>query len=146
MSADGTRIAFRQSDPGGAPNGIMMQSGASCSAADFRGRYSLSVAGDLVDVDSNQVTGKIAWSGLIESDGQGNLAYAADASAPFEGAGTFQMEDDCIIDISLELTSGESESGTGVSNFRGVLVNGGKAVIGIESDPGTVVTLRLTAK
>jgi hypothetical protein len=145
MSAYGKRVTFRQSDPGGARDGIMIQSAPGCSAADFRGRYSLRVAGDVVDVDSNQVTGKVSWGGLIEADGQGSLAYAPGASSPFEDAGTFQMQDDCILNITLELSSGEGESGNTVWNFRGVLVNGGKTVLGIQSDPGTVVTLRLSA-
>jgi hypothetical protein len=146
MSPDGKRINFTQSDTGGARDGIMLQTNAACSAGDFRGRYSVSVSGDVVDVDSDQVSGRIDWSGFVEADGEGNVAYAADPSSRFEPAGSFQMDDDCTLQISLELASGEGESGAAVWNFRGVLVNGGKAVVGIESDPGTVATLRLLAK
>jgi hypothetical protein len=102
------------------------------------------VDGNYVDVNSDQVTGKVGWKGLIEADGQGNLAFAASDSSPFEPAGSFQMEDDCTLEMSLELSSGESESVDVTWNFRGVLVNGGNAVIGIESDPGSVATLGLS--
>jgi hypothetical protein len=147
MNADGTRIAFRQSDPGGIPNGTMIRTAKSCTAGDFEGRFALSFSGDRIDVDTNRKIGSISQGGLIEVDGQGGLSYAANPSAPFQSAGTYEMEDDCIIQFGLDLPA--DSGNTAHWQFRAVLVGGNgigpPAVYGIESDPGTVATVRLTA-
>lgn len=146
MNADGTRVTFGQSDPGGIPNGTMIRTAKSCAAEDFRGRFALGFSGDRIDVDTNRITGHISQGGLVEADGQGGLSYAPDPSAPFQNAGTYEMEDDCIVQFGLDLPA---EGGhTDHWRFRAVLVGGygitSPAVYGIESDPGTVATVRLT--
>jgi hypothetical protein len=143
MSEDGRRITFRQSDPGGPSDGIMMRSAPSCTAVDFQGRYSLNVSGNNVDVDTRQVSDHFTVSGLIEADGQGNLLYSPRPATPFQPAGTYEMEDDCIVQIEVELPSDGYTTGW---HFRAILVNGGHDALGIESDPGTVATLRLVLK
>ncbi len=143
MTPDGKRVTFHQSDPGGAPNGIMLETTGNCTDANFHGRYSLSVSGDAIDVDTNRITGPISRSGFIEADGQGNLSYASGASLPLAPAGTYEIEDDCTAQLSLELPSGDGN--TTNWNFRAVVVNDGRELIGIPSDPGPVATMRLLA-
>jgi hypothetical protein len=143
MTPDGKRVTFHQSDPGGAPNGIMLQTTGNCTDANFHGRYSLRVSGDAIDVDTNRITGHISQSGLIEADGQGNLSYASGPSLPPSPAGTYEIEDDCTAQLSVELPSGDGS--TSNSNFRAVVVDDGRQLIGIASDPGPVATLRVLA-
>jgi hypothetical protein len=140
MSEDGKRVIFRQSDPGGPPDGVMMRTAGGCKAVDFHGRFSFTISGNTIDVDTNHVTGRISQSGLIEADGQGNLAYAPNASSPFQSAGTFDVEDDCFVQIELELPSGDGW------NFRAMLLNEGHDLLGIESDPGNAATVKMVSR
>ncbi|MBV9746321.1 MAG: hypothetical protein JO099_21405 [Acidobacteriia bacterium] len=143
MTQDGARITFHQSDAGGARDGVMQRLPTSCSAGDFRGRYSLSVSGSSIDVDTNKITGTLSQSGQIEADGQGNVSFIASPSSAAQHAGTFEIGDDCFVQLALQLSTGND---TVQWKFRAVVVNGGRELIGIESDPGTVATLRLTSK
>jgi hypothetical protein len=147
MNADGTRITFHQSDTGGIPNGTMIRTAKSCTTGDFQGRFALSFSGDRIDVDTNRVIGSISQGGLVEADGQGGLSYAPNPSAPLQNAGTYEMEDDCIVQFGLDLPADDGH--TDHWHFRSVLVGGDgigpAAVYGIESDPGTVATVRLTS-
>jgi hypothetical protein len=39
LSPDGTRVQFKQTDPGGAQRGVMQMTSDTCSAADLRKKY-----------------------------------------------------------------------------------------------------------
>src|SRR5579871_5264740 len=59
---DAKRITFRQTDPGGAPNGTMLRTSSGCDAGEFQGRYKLTLSGHTVNVDSGQVSGDVSLS------------------------------------------------------------------------------------
>jgi hypothetical protein len=138
MSPGGGRITFHQSDPGSPQNGIMVRTAQSCTNADFRGIFRYTLSGQDIDIDSGRTTGSVTTNGLMEADGNGNLSYAPDRSAPFRNAGTFESEDDCFVQLTWQLP-GETKD----SSFRGILVDGGRQLLGIQSDPGPVVDLRM---
>ena len=144
MSEDGRRVSFHQSDPGGARDGTMFRMASDCPVQSFRGRYRVRVSGATIDVQTGQVSGAISTEGLLEADGAGELAFAPGASSALLAAGTYDFEDGCFLHMAVELPAGGNE--TPVLNFRAVLAADGTAVVGVQSDPGTAVVLRLTAR
>ena len=143
MSEHGNRIQFQQSDPGGARNGIMLVSLSMCTDGNFHGTYTLRFSGDEIDVDTNRISGKVKYTGLVKANGAGELSYSPGVSAPFQHAGSYEVEDDCFVKIELNLPP---QDNTAAWNFRAIVVNGGHDLLGIESDPGMVATLRLSTK
>jgi hypothetical protein len=141
MSGDGTRITFHQSDQGGAQNGTMLRTADGCTSASFRGSYRLTVSGNTFNVDTGLLSGTIGVRGLLTADGAGNVAFSPTTQFPTAPAGTYEFEDGCVVHLALELAAGDNE--TALMNFRAVLDNGGREVIGIQTDPGTTVSIRL---
>jgi hypothetical protein len=141
MSGDGSRITFRQTDAGGARNGTMLRTADSCTAASFRGNYRLTASGNTFDVDTGSISGAIAVRGLLTADGAGNVAFSPATQFAPAPVGTYEFEEGCLVHLAMELAAGDNE--TALMNFRGVLVNGGREVIGIQTDPGTTVSLHL---
>jgi hypothetical protein len=141
MSNDGKRITFRQSDPGGASDGIMLREAGDCSANGFQGRYALAVSGSTVDVDTARVSGPVSTNGFVDVDSAGGLSFSRDAAVPPVTAGTYEFADGCFLNLAFKLPADGDEEF--VSNFRAILVNGGKEVLGIQTDPGTTVSLRM---
>jgi hypothetical protein len=89
-------------------------------------------------MDTGLFSGKLNINGAIESDGNSGLRFTPDRdSSPIDSA-AYQMEGGCL--LHLELTrDGQT------LNFRAIIVNDGKELLGIETDAGTTVTLRITA-
>jgi hypothetical protein len=144
MTEDGRRISFRQTDSGGASNGTMLQTPTTCSSSEFQGRYGLTLSGSTIDVDSGQVSGPVAAKGLIEADGSSGIAFSSDSSAAPVKEGGFEMQDDCWVQLRMQLPAGGNE--TASQTFRAVLANSGKELLGIQTDPGTAVTIHLVAR
>ena len=141
---DAKRITFRQTDPGGAPNGTMLRTSSGCDAGEFQGRYKLTLSGHTVNVDSGQVSGDVSLSGFLDSDDAGGVSFSRDAASPAAPAGTYEPDDDCFVHLTVQLPAGGNEAPE--MNFRAILADGGKEMIGIQSDPGAVVSLRLVSQ
>ena len=142
MTGDGKRVTFRQTDPGGVENGTMARTAADCNAASLTGRYRLSVSGNTIDVDSARNTGSISVKGSLDADGAGGLAFSTKPGLPPTAAGSYEFEDGCVIHLVLRLplTGGQTAN----LNFRGIFADGASSVFGIQTDPGSAVSLRLT--
>ena len=139
LSLDGKRVAFRQTDPGGPQSGVMVRSAESCLSSDFRGRYRIAFNGFIVDLDTGVPTGKIAMNGVIESDGNTGLRFTSDRGAWRNADASYQLDGDCVLHLQFPLDDQ-------TLNFRAVVVNDGKEVLGIQSDLTAVVTIRIGAE
>jgi len=144
MSTDGRRAAFRQTDPGGADDGTLLRTIDGCSDANLAGVLKLVVTGRTVDVDTGTDSGKISFQDLLIADGAGNLSFDEGADEPSPTAGTYNVGDDCFVELVLKLRADAKEMAP--LHFRAIVVENGSEVQGIETDPGTVVALRLVAK
>ena len=142
MTADGKRVTFHQTDPGGVDNGTMARTAADCNAASLTGRYSLNVSGNTIDVDSARNSGSISVKGSLDADGAGGLAFSTDPGLPPATAGTYEFEDGCVIHLVLKLPVAGGQIAN--MNFRGIFADSGRSVFGIQIDPGSAVSLRLT--
>ena len=139
VSLDGQHVAFTQTDPGSTQRGAMVRSAESCPSSDFRGHYRLAIAGTTMSMETGLVTGAMKINGAIEADGNTGLRYTPDRdSSPIESA-SFQMEGECLVHVEFT-RAGQT------MNFRAVVGNAGKELMGIQTDAGATVTLRLTAQ
>ncbi len=144
MKTDGRRAGFRQTDPGGAENGILLRAMDTCSDSNLAGKFSLSASGRTVDVETGVESGSVSFENLLMADGAGNLSFAEGFQEPALAEGIYKVRDDCFVELVLKLPADGNEGAS--VHFRAILVENGDEVLGIETDPGTIVTLRLFAK
>jgi hypothetical protein len=141
MTADGGRLSLRQIDPGGAENGILLRTMDACSESSLVGKFKLTASGRTVDVNTALDSGRVSFSGLLIADGRGGFSFASSADEPSVLAGTYHVLDDCFVELVLELPSSDHQ--TAAIHARAILVANGREVLGIQTDPGTIVALRL---
>lgn len=118
----------------------MEKTAESCSASDPQPRYRLSLSGKKIKVDTGEVDRTVSLRGLAEMR-DGALSLTSDDPGATTG-GTVEVHDDCF--VNLDLTLPVTGGGTVEMRFRGVLVNGGKELLGMAIDPGTAITPRWT--
>ena len=128
MSADLRRVTFRQTDAGGPQRGTMAKVAADCSGP--RGIFDFTIAGTVVPMNPGESGRKVEMSGIVGADDSGQLSVSGS-----DMRGTATVDEDCIVEITL-----------GAMKFRGVLVDGGREILAIESDPGAIVNARFRAK
>jgi hypothetical protein len=58
MADRGARVTFRQTDPGGAGNGLMIRTPGVCGPSSFQGRFDLTLSVNTVDVNSGVLSGR----------------------------------------------------------------------------------------
>lgn len=121
----------------------MLRTMNGCSDFNLSGKFSLTISGATLDVDTAVESGRVSFTGLLIADGAGGLAFATRPGLPALPAGTYEIHGDCLGELKLELRLG---SKTETTHFRGVLVENGRKVLAIETDPGTVVALRLVSR
>ena len=143
LSGDGASVTFHQSDPGGAENGILRRTPDSCSESTLSGNLNFSMTGSTVEINTAAENGHVSTSGLLIADGAGGLSFSPGPDQPPLGAGTYDVQDDCFVEIALELPERDT---TATMHFRAILVENGRAVMGIQTDPGSIVGLRLVSR
>jgi hypothetical protein len=139
LTPDNSSAEFHQSDPGGAQNGVLQKVAAQCSAAGLAPLYSFGIAGGTTPMNPGDVARPISAAGSVEPDAAGNLKITVPGGAP-PTAGTITVDSDCFAQISMALPSGDS------INLRGILVNGGKQILAMQTDAGATVTAKFNAK
>lgn len=122
FSGDGSRVEFRQTDPGGVQHGIMQKTPDACSAADLQEKYKFIVSGSTTPMQSGQVA----------------RAVSADGTVDVGANGSFKVDSDCSVRFTLTLPAETSPLA-----MRGFLVNGGKEILAFQTDPGSMVAARL---
>jgi hypothetical protein len=144
MSTNGRHIRFRQTDPDGAGNGILLRTMDDCSVSSLAATSQLTASGRRVDVTSAVDSGPVSLQGVLIADGAGTLSLNAGAGQPVVAAGSYEVQGDCFVALVLEMPAGENE--TAAMRFRAILVDDGHEVLDIQTDPGTVVAVRLVSK
>jgi hypothetical protein len=144
MSSDGGHVAFRQTDPGGAANGTLLRTVNWCSASSLAGTFKFKASGRTVDVPSGVDSGPVSLQGVLIADGAGTLSLNSGPGQPVVAAGSYEVQGDCFVSLVVEMPAGEKKTTT--MHFRAVLDGDGHEVVGIQTDPGTVVAVRLVSK
>ena len=129
-STDGTRMQFKQTDPGGALRGIMQKTSDNCSAADLRKEYYFTVSGSTTPMLPGELSVTVSSKGSLDTIENGSFEVERDCSVRFDWA---LPAEDGQVDESLPMT------------MRGFLVNGGKEILAFQIDPGAMVAARFIA-
>jgi len=131
LSADAASVRFRQTDPGGAPRGIMKKLSDACSAADLQKNYSYTVSGSTTPMQPDELSHIVSGKGALDTARNGS----------------FQVDSDCSVRFVLILPAqdGKVAEPSPVMNMRGFLVDGGKEILAFQTDPGTMVSARFAS-
>jgi hypothetical protein len=137
LTPDLLAAQFHQTDQGGARNGTMQMVAPTCSAATLASRYSFSLSGAASPMNPGDIPKRVSATGIAEPDAAGALKLTmADAA----GSGAIAIDSDCMAQMTLALPTGGNVA------LRGVLVDGGKRILAVGTDPGTTVTATFTAR
>jgi hypothetical protein len=142
--SDGGHVAFRQTDPGGAGNGSLLRTMDGCSVSSLAGTFQFTASGGTVDVNTAVDSGRVSLRGVLIADGARDLSFASDPDEPALAVGSYEVLDDCFVKLILDSPADEHQADA--MHFRAILVDNGREVLGIQTDPGTVVALRLVSK
>ncbi len=144
-TSDGKSVHFRQTDPGGAQDGTLARTSADCKPSDLRNGYAFTLSGSTTPMVPGGTSGKIAAKGLIEADEKAGFKLASSDSSTVPTDVTITVDGECIVDIQLTLpTTGIATSIP--TTLRGILIDEGKAILAIETDPGAMVSAKFTAR
>lgn len=130
VSADGTRVQFTQTDPGGAQRGMMQNTSDTCSAADLLKKYDFTVSGSIMPMQAGEVAHTLSAKGTLDIAENGSFEVDSDCSVRFEWI--LPAED-------------EQDAEPSLMAMRGFLVNGGKEILAFQTDPGAMVAARFTS-
>ena len=128
ISGDLTRGQFRQTDPGGAQSGVLRKISAACSGADLQKQYRFTLSGTAIPMREEGLSRTVSAKGTVAVSELGNV----------------QVDSECIVqfDLLLPAANGRLE---GPLRMRGVLVDGGREILAVQTDPGAMVTARFIA-
>lgn len=144
-TSDGKRVNYSQTDPGGAQHGAMARTSAECKASDLQNHYAFALSGSTTPMLPGEVSSTIAAKGLIQADENGGfkLALSDNWAAPTEV--TITVDAACTVDIGLTLPA--TGAGTGLPMMlRGILIDDGKEILAIETNPGAMVSATFSTR
>ena len=139
MTPDARRVQFRQTDPGGPGRGLLIRTPPACGAAALQPRYRFTISGSFIPMLPDQQAHRVSANGTAEVR-DGGILWLEFAGTPGATEGTVEVDDDCVVQLELTLTSGDT------MNLRGVLVDDGRQILAIQTDPGATVTATFTAE
>ncbi|MBZ5725665.1 MAG: hypothetical protein LAP87_11785 [Acidobacteriia bacterium] len=129
------RVAFHQTDPGAGGRGVMARTFDTCKDVPWRGRFDFALAGASTPFAPDGARKSVSEKGVVEADGDGNLSLTQENS---KWDGSYELQPDCFVMLYFETET--------PIQLRGILVNGGKEVLAIQTDPAQTGTARLTAR
>jgi hypothetical protein len=116
VTTGGGRASFHQTDPGTGGRGVLQRLPDSCGVASFRGKFA-------VTIGSHRT--------VTIADGAGNLSSNSDDGT---NSGTYTVDSDCFMQLNFGV------------QLRGILVNGGRTVLAVQTDPGKIAVATFTAQ
>jgi hypothetical protein len=116
LTPGGARGEFHQTDLGTGGHGVLRKLPDSCSAATLNGKYS-------VRLDSQRT--------VTVADGNGKLSWS---SGDVSNSGSYEVDSDCFVQLNFG------------GSWRGILVDAGKTLLAVQTDPGKVAVPTFTAQ
>ena len=148
IKAGTNRVAFHQTDPGTGLRGTLMKTAETCKASDFRADYSFALSGVSTALATGGARRNVSAKGAIHMDAESKLTLTqtlTPGSRVLTVPGTIEVKSDCF--VTFELTLPEPDPGMSPAvKLRGILVDGGKEILAIQTDPGESVSARFTAR
>ncbi|HJT87494.1 MAG TPA: hypothetical protein VJ732_06550 [Bryobacteraceae bacterium] len=143
LSVDERNGNFQQTDAGANARGTLTKVPQTCGDPDFRPSYRFRLAGHGVGMETGADGAEVAVAGTIEASAGSLTVRAEDPSIP-PTSGTYTVGSDCFVELEFPTPSAAAPGPT--RKFRGILMNDGADLRGIETDPATAVTLTLNAR
>ena len=164
MTVDGGRILFRQTDPGGPEDGIMLRSMKACTESGLTRTFDFIASGSTFNLMNPAEARSIDFQGVLTADGAHKVSFVSDDGEPAIEAGTYELAEDCFVTVVVNFPAGHqpppiisnSPSGgvvipgmlangqsTPGLHFRAIVVDDGRQVLGMQIDPATTVAIRL---
>jgi len=145
VATDGSAIDLRQTDAGTGGHGTMVRTSDACIAADLLPGYTFALSGTATPLAAAGIPGNISAKGPLRFDGAGGFTLIQ----TFDGLeittrGTWSMESDCTVHFDLALPVKNAQAAVPMK-LRGILVNQGRQIFAIQTDPATVALARFTA-
>lgn len=144
-TTDGKRVYFHQTDPGGAQRGTMARTSAGCAASDLRKEYAFALSGTSIPMAPGGASSKVAAKGVITADENANFKLALDGAPAVTTDVTITVDAECIADIDLVLPAKDGGATTPMK-LRGILIDEGKEILAIQTDPGAMVSVTFSAR
>lgn len=144
-TSGGKSVHFSQTDPGGAQHGTMARTSAECKASDLWNEYAFALSGSTIPMVPGGASSTVAAKGLIQADGNAGFKLALSDNLAAMTEATITVDAECIVDIELALPA--TGAGTTIPMMlRGILIDQGKEILAIETDPGAMVSATFTAR
>ena len=128
LSPDLTRAQFRQNDPGGPQHGVLQKTADTCTEQNLAGRYRYIVSGSTAPMQEGDPPETISAKGTID----------------VARSGTFQVDSDCTVQFDLFVLGPHNRLMS--MQMRGILVNDGREILAIVTDPGAMAAGHFTAE
>lgn len=145
LDPGGNRVSFRQTDPGAGGLGTIERASGACTDTDLRPSYTLALSGTATPLATGDIPGNFSAQGVLRIEGATRLTLTENLEGRESTSdGAWSMESDCVVRFDFALPVGDGKSAVPMK-LRGILVNGGKQILAIQTDPGTVVSARFTA-
>jgi hypothetical protein len=119
----GNSADFHQIDPGAEGRGVLMRSADGCSAASLRGRYRFAMHGVSTPLGDKPAGERVTQETVTAADGNGNLSWNGDGAT---NSGAYQVDSDCFVELDFGV------------KLRGIIVDGGRTVLAVQTDPEQV--------
>jgi hypothetical protein len=146
LTAVGSKVEVQQTDAGTGGHGTLQRTSNTCTTGDLRPGYNFTLSGTATPLASGDVPGTISAKGEMRVNGATTFAMTQTLQGrKITADGTFAVESDCITRFEFALPVKDGKA-TVPMKLRGILVNEGKEILAIQTDPGTVVSARFTAR
>ncbi len=144
-TADGRQVQFRQTDPGGAQNGLLVRTAEEgCKSSDLQEKYAFTLSGSIIPMTDGGASSTVAAKGVVEEDSHHHFRLTLEGKSPYTTDVAISVESDCTVELELALPV-EGNDTPAPMKLRGILVDAGKEILAIQTDPGAIVSARFTA-
>ncbi len=139
ITPDGRRARFKQTDAGAAEQGVLVRAPDRCTPANLRRHYQFAVSGSFVPMVPGDSADEMKMDGVIESDDKGAFHLTPNGPGQPPIPVSIGVDTDCNITMEFALPS------AGAVKLRGIVVDDGKEILAIRTDPGWIAPARLIA-
>ena len=140
----GVRVRFRQTDPGGVRDGLLVRVPPDgCRASDLKQKYTFTLSGSIVPMTEEGASREVSAKGVMEQDSNHHFRLTLEGSPLHATDVAISVESDCTVEQELMLPV---EGNASPVKLRGILVDQGKEILAIQTDPGAMVSARFVAR
>ena len=87
--------------------------------------------------------GTVAEKGVLEENSHHHFQLTLEGESPYTTEVAVSVESDCTVELEFALPGDGTPTAV---KLRGMLVDAGKEILAIQTDPGAVVSARFTVK